>query len=117
MISAHNLAFIPRLREPTDVRGRTLMRSAGRVALMPMRLRNRHAVQGLRRRALGYAVVNDDAHDYRLVHYYIARDAQERQLAEQGFELIECLDNDGRPVAPGESAEEYVELYYIAQAA
>jgi SAM-dependent methyltransferase len=117
MMSAHNLAFLPRLREPTDLRGRTPIRSAGRLVLMPFRLRNRRAVQSMQRRGLGYAIVNDDAHGYRLLHYYIARDAQERQLEDQGFELIECLDNDGHTVARGDRAEEYVELYYVAVSA
>ena len=41
-----------------------------------------------------YAIVNDSAHHYSILHYYISRDDQERQLAEHGFELIECLDLD-----------------------
>jgi hypothetical protein len=106
---------VPRLRSPTDLRARNLIRRAGRLALMPFRLRNRRALLSFERQGDGWAIVNDDAHTYRLVHYYISRDAQERQLREEGFELIECLDDDGKTVAPGETGEDYVELYFIAR--
>jgi SAM-dependent methyltransferase len=115
MISAHNLAFASKLRSPTDLRARNLVRRAGRLALMPLRLRNRRGLLELQRSGPGYAIVNDDAHDYRLLHYYISRDAQQRQLHELGFELVECMDNDGHPVGPGESGADFVELYYIAR--
>jgi len=115
MMSSHNLAYVPKLRSPTDLRARNIVRRAGRLALMPFRLRNRLALTRFERKGEGWAIVNDDAHTYRLVHYYISRDAQERQLREEGFELIECLDNDGRTVGPGETGEDYVELYYIAR--
>jgi SAM-dependent methyltransferase len=115
LMSAHNLAFVPRLREPTDLKGRNLVRNAGRLALMPLRLRNRRALAAHQRMGSDWAVVNDDAHNYQLLHYYISRDAQERQLREEGFEFLECLDHNGRQVQAGESAADCVELYYVAQ--
>jgi SAM-dependent methyltransferase len=115
MMSSHNLAYVPKLRKPTDLKARNIVRRAGRLALMPLRLRNRRGLVALQRSGPDYAVVNDDAHDYRLLHYYISRDAQERQLGEEGFDFIECLDNDGHVVGPGESAEDWVELYYLAR--
>ncbi len=115
MVSSQNLASLPKLREPTDLRARNLVRRAGRLALMPLRLRNRRGALPLQQFGSDYAVVNDDAHNYQLLHYYISRDAQERQLAEEGFEFVECLDNEGRTVAPGESAPDWVELYYVAR--
>lgn len=115
MMSSHNLAFVPKLRKPTDLRGRNIVRRAGRLALMPLRMRNRLPLLEFERSGPGYAIVNDDAHGYRLLHYYISRDAQQRQLHELGFELVECIDNDGHPVGPGESGADFVELYYMAQ--
>jgi hypothetical protein len=55
----------------------------------------------LQTRGPDYAIINDTAHDYALLHYYIRRDDQARQLAETGYELLECLDADGCPVGPG----------------
>jgi len=115
MMSAHNLAFIPKLRDPTDIKGRNIVRTVGRLALMPSRLRNRRALLAQQRIGADHAVVNDDAHNYRLLHYYISRDAQERQLREAGFEFVECLDHEGRQVNAGESAADWVELYYVAR--
>jgi SAM-dependent methyltransferase len=115
MISAHNLAFVPKLRDPTDLRGRNLLRSAGRLVLLPGRMRNRRALAAQQRTGDGYAIVNDDAHNYRLLHYYISRDAQERQLRELGFEFVECLDHNGHTVPAGQDAADWVELYYVAR--
>jgi hypothetical protein len=41
--------------------------------------------------------------DYALLHYYIGCDDQERQLADVGFELLECLDLEARPVEAGQT--------------
>jgi hypothetical protein len=51
-----------------------------------------------------------------LLHYYIGHAAQERQLNETGFTLLECLDADGQAVPsgrPGKGAW----LYYVASPA
>ncbi|HWA99493.1 MAG TPA: class I SAM-dependent methyltransferase, partial [Pirellulales bacterium] len=37
------------------------------------------------------ALVSDTGHDFAVLHYYISRQAQGRQLAGAGFELLECL--------------------------
>jgi SAM-dependent methyltransferase len=81
------------------------------------RLRNRRRMRPLEREEEEYALVNDQAHDYSLLHYYISRDAQARQFAEHGFELIECLDLEGREVVEGESAAHCAELHYVARLA
>jgi SAM-dependent methyltransferase len=62
---------------------------------------NRRRLGPLQERHADYAIVNDFPHEYSLLHYYITRDAQERQLAATGWTLVECLDTDGRLVAPG----------------
>ena len=64
-----------------------------------------------------YAVLNDISQDFAALHYYITRNAQERQLAEHGFELLECLDLDGRPVGPEDEMADCAELHYVARRA
>lgn len=114
-VSSHNRAYIPKLRKPTDLRGaRNIVRAAGKLVLMPWRERNRRRLAPFERSEPDYALVNDDAHDFRLLHYYISRDAQERQLDEEGLRLVECLDGEGHVVADGESAPDWAELYYVA---
>jgi SAM-dependent methyltransferase len=116
VMSTHNRAYAPRIPEPL-----TYARRAGRIGALrrlprvPGWLRNHRRLSSLQRDEPEYAVLNDEAHGYRLLHYYIGRDAQERQLADVGFELIECLDGDGRVVPAGDTADRYSELYYVAR--
>jgi SAM-dependent methyltransferase len=82
-------------------------------ARMPQRIRNCRRLAPRERRERDYAIINDAAHDYGLLHYYIGRDAQARQLSECGLALDECLDVEGHPVGPGQpSAAPW--LHYVA---
>jgi SAM-dependent methyltransferase len=82
-------------------------------ARLPRRRANRRRLGPLQYRAEDHAVVNDSAHDYSLLHYYIARDAQERQVTELGYSLVDVLEFDGRPVPAGQDGEGPA-LYYVA---
>jgi SAM-dependent methyltransferase len=137
IFSSHNLDAVPPEDAPAigrpsgraalDLRGSlalaraTLARATGkppatiarRIAGLPARRRNRRALAPLVYRGDGYAVLNDEAHDYALLHYYIRRDDQERQLAELGYVLTECLDAAGEVVAPGQLSRSS-ELHYVA---
>jgi hypothetical protein len=80
--------------------------------------RNRRRLAPLEERHPEYAILNDFPHDYSLLHYYIRRDAQERQLQELGYELIECLDGRGDVVETGGHApsDHHMDnLHYIAR--
>ncbi len=130
IFSSHNLAKLDR----ADASGEAgAGRGAGRAVLgkllekppadlaraasrLPRRLRNRRRLAPLQRRAADHAIVNDETFDYGLLHYYIRRDDQERQLAEVGFELVECLDPDGRTVEAGNDGRGPW-LHYVARAA
>jgi SAM-dependent methyltransferase len=117
VMSSHNQAFLPSLKKPTHLRRTDPLRFAFDLVRVPRRVRNSRQLVGLEERHDEYAIVNDSAHEYSLLHYYISRDGQEQQFAETGFELLECLDLEGRPVAPGDQAEEFVELHYVARCA
>jgi hypothetical protein len=75
--------------------------------------RRRRVLSRMTYRSEGHAVLNGPEHGYRLLHYYVGRDEQERQLRELGYALSECLDRDGHPVAPGERSTSE-ELHYVA---
>jgi hypothetical protein len=84
--------------------------AAGRLA----GARNRRRLGPLQERHDHYAIINDFSHSFSLLHYYIRRDDQERQLNELGYELLECVDTDGRVVPPGGSGPvDY--LHYVAR--
>jgi SAM-dependent methyltransferase len=118
IMSSHNRAFSPpgpigeiasraRARSPRGV--------AAGIARLPRRLSNHRRLQGSEVERAGYAIRNDVAHDFALLHYYVLRDDQESQLAEHGFELLECVDLDGEPVPRGARAADCPELHYVAR--
>jgi SAM-dependent methyltransferase len=112
IMSSHNRAF--KITGPVGT-GRGLIGTALDLRRAPRRLHNRRSLRRYEVQRPDYAILNDSAHDYSVLHYYITRDVEQRQLAELGFELIECTDLDGRPVASGESAPEHPELHYVAR--
>ncbi|HEY2772385.1 MAG TPA: class I SAM-dependent methyltransferase [Solirubrobacteraceae bacterium] len=131
VFSTHNLDYVdgPAHRAaPTDQTGGTVSRvlrgAAGRplsdvprlARRLPKRIRNRRQLGPLERREPGYAILNDSAHDYSFLHYYIRAPDQVRQLKEAGFELVECLDVDGGHVAADRGAGDPW-LHYVARPA
>jgi SAM-dependent methyltransferase len=122
IFSSHNQANVPFLDTSLRYYTRGALRSPGAfaravyyTARLPVRLRNRRAARAFERDGGAYAIINDPVHDHRLAHYYIRRDAQERQLADARLKLVDCLDIEGRPVGPGEEAERSSELHYAAR--
>jgi SAM-dependent methyltransferase len=116
IMSSHNRAYVPRIGRGIRVwigspRTEPLASTLG----LPRRLRNRRRMRPREHAEDGYALVNDEAHDFAVLHYYITRDAQELQLAELGFTCLECLDLNGRPVGAGSSAPRCPELHYVAR--
>jgi hypothetical protein len=82
---------------------------------LPARTRNRRRLEPQQHRGDGYAIVNDSTFDYGLLHYFITREAQGRQLAEMGYEVVDCLDREGRSLPDGEPGTGPW-LHYLARA-
>ncbi len=115
-MSTHNLAHAPHIPNPVQqLRSQGRLRAARELRYLPRRRRNWRRALKLQSYTEDHAILVDEAHDYTILHYYIGRDAQERQLAELGFELRECLDLDGQPVGAGEHASAHPELHYVAR--
>ncbi len=115
VFSSHNRAAAPLLRTPGQVVEHDPVTSAINIVRLPRRMRNRRRLLPLERVEPDHAILNDVANDYSLLHYYIGRDAQETQLADAGFDLVECLDLDGREVRRGQTAAQCSELHYVAR--
>jgi hypothetical protein len=62
-----------------------------------------------------YAILNDGAHDFALMHYNIDPDRQRQQLAGQGFDTLEVLDDKGLARSPGDAAPDCAWLLYVAR--
>jgi SAM-dependent methyltransferase len=78
-------------------------------------LRNQRRLRPFEREEREYAILNDCAHEYGLLHYYVDRESQRRQLEACGFELLDCLDLDGASLPPGDDAPGCPELHYLAR--
>ncbi|MGI8712457.1 MAG: methyltransferase domain-containing protein [Solirubrobacteraceae bacterium] len=129
VFSGHNLSHWDRASTPVvaTVTSRLLERTrdiakrevgwlARAVLRFPVRRANRRRLAPLQYREDDHAIVNDAAHDFGLLHYYISRADQERQLSELGYRLIDVLEFSGPSVRSGEAGEGS-SLYYVAAAA
>ena len=119
VFSSHNRAFVPNVHGPLteslqQLRSGRLGGLVRSVPRMPRMVVNRRRLRPRQVEAPDHAIVNDNALDYSSLQYYICREQQERQLTEHGFELLECLDLDGRPVERGEQRADCPELHYVA---
>lgn len=115
IMSSHNRAVADRLGDPLRLVGVSPAEALAALARMPGWWLNRRRLRKFEHQEEAYAILNDQGHGYSLLHYYITRDAQERQLKDHGFELIDVRDLDGSPVAAGEAAAHCSELHYVAR--
>jgi SAM-dependent methyltransferase len=116
IMSSHNRANIPQgVLGTLATRGVVgFVRASVEV---PLWVRNRRRLIPFERDEAEYAIRNDISYQFGALHYYITRDAQERQFNEHGFRLLECLDLEGRPVNAGQPSSLCSELHYVAQVA
>jgi SAM-dependent methyltransferase len=119
IMSSHNLAYASRFRTTLRLWLRLLIGTPRRpkesLRNLPRRWQNRSRLRPKQRHESHYAILNDEAHDFSVLHYYVSRDAQERQMKEAGYALIECRDLEGRIVEPGDTAPHAPELHYVAR--
>jgi SAM-dependent methyltransferase len=117
LLSTHNRGYSPRISMGLRVCVGSPRHPLQSLRALPRRLRNRRRMRPLERAEERYALRNDEAHDFSLLHYYISRDAQYEQLRAHGFEPVECLDLDGREVGPGGKASHCSEFHFAARSA
>ena len=115
IFSSHNLACATLLKSPfRSISVDSPLSFASQLLRLPRSYRNHRRLTRWERIEPEYAILNGSAHDFSLLHYYVSRDGQERQLERHGFQLLECIDARGREVAPGENALGSHELHYAA---
>jgi SAM-dependent methyltransferase len=118
VFSSHNRGHIEMLREPWQMPNHPTHRflAFGKAILrLPVRLRNRRRLNRFEVHAADYEILNDAAHDWRLLQYYIFPADSRRQLADHGLQMLECAALDGRPIDDDDQAREEAELYYVAR--
>lgn len=61
-----------------------------------------------------YALINDVAENYSLIHYYIDAERQRAQLASAGLSVLEVLDDEGKTVEQGVRPTRAAWLWFVA---
>jgi len=79
--------------------------------------RNHRRLARYQRYESDFAILNDPAHRWGLLHHYITRDAEQQELHSVGFELVYVWAEDGRLLGPGDEDSGSQELHYLARAA
>lgn len=100
-------------RPAFDVNPYRLLRGLAGYAVGTM---NHRRLARYTRLSADYAILNDDAHRWSLLHHYITRAAQERELEGAGFTLGEVWAIDGRTLSADQDDSESSELHYVARA-
>jgi SAM-dependent methyltransferase len=84
-------------------------------ALHPTSWVNYMSRRNLRREEADHAILNDEAHRWQGVFYYISPDAQASQLESCDFEFVEALAEDGRTLRRGDSTEGNGTIHYVCR--
>lgn len=62
-----------------------------------------------------YALINDEAHAYALLTYYIGKNRQVVQLADAGFKTLDMVDVNGELIEPDSNDSHSSAIHYMAQ--
>jgi SAM-dependent methyltransferase len=114
VFSSHNRRYRTAGKGPRLMYSRNPVTQARQVLEYLMRRLNHLRVCRLHRHEDEYALLNDIGHDYALLHYYIDRDRQQRQLDAAGFRLLDVIDSDGRSLREGDEDVSSSSLLYVA---
>ncbi len=114
VFSSHNRRCRAAGKGPRLAYARNPVTQARHVIEYLKRRLNHLRVGRLHRHEDEYALLNDAGHDYALLHYYIDRDRQQRQLDAAGFRLLEVIDSDGRSLHEGDEDASSPSLLYVA---
>lgn len=125
IMSSHNRAYLPRVTRPWQIRvaglgqgdPRALLRFGADLVRAPRRIGRHLRLRRLELETDDFAIVSDGAHEYSLVHYFTAHDAQFRQFAQEGLEPLLAADLAGRALDRDYRAPDCPEIHYVARRA
>jgi SAM-dependent methyltransferase len=119
VFSSHNRAY--RLNSPWNIWVRrpdllrTLFSSLKALMLLPLSLTNHARMKSYEVHCEEFALLNDDAHSFRLLTYYISVEQQRLQLEHCGLDLVEAICGpDGHSVHDGVSVTD-AWIYYVCR--
>ena len=115
VFSSHNRAVPAAFGGPRLQRSRNPVTQAQHVLVYLKRLVNHARFRRLRRSEPEYALLHDAAHDYSLLHYYVDRETQRKQLERAGLRLLDVFAASGRAAGAEEIDTESSSLLYVCR--
>lgn len=115
MFSAHNRGYLLAKEGPRMRWSRNPITQLRLLADYVKAVANRRRIGRLQRNEADYSLLNDAGHNYAVLHYYIDREAQTRQLTDAGFVLLECLNERGETLASGSDDSSSASIHYVAR--
>ncbi len=116
VFSSHNLDGPRGVRLPWPRIGGGLRPTLGELQKFALNLVHYRRLRRLELQGDGYAMLNDDSHNYTMLTHYISRDTAFAQLRRAGFagEIV-CLAQDGTEVSGPDRTSTW--LYYLVRKA
>jgi SAM-dependent methyltransferase len=113
--SAHNRDYRDAREGPRLQRSRNPVTQLANVVRWARQAGNHRRMQRLEQETPEYALINDVAENYSLLHYYVSADAQREQLRGAGLSVDLVSDGLGGEVQPGALVKDSPWLWYAAR--
>ena len=117
LFSAHNRDYREARTGPRLRYSRNPLTQLAHVARWVRSARLHDRLRGLEHESAEYALINDGADGFRLLHYYISAGEQRAQLERHGLRAELTMDDRCREVAPDTVAADAPWLWYVARRA
>jgi SAM-dependent methyltransferase len=114
-IASHNVEYRRAFSGPQLVWCGNPVRLAYRCAEYMLCWWNYLRLRRLRKTTSEYALINDNAHCFALLHYYVSRSTMNSHLKSLDFQLEDVFDTHGRPVSEHTDDSEDHSLLYVAR--
>ena len=115
VLCTHNLESARLRRMPTTLPAGSARQRLRSLAGMPLSLFNHLRLARHESAGDGYAILNDEAHRFAALHYYVSIAEQQRQFAAAGLELDAIFDARGARLTTAAAPPDSPDLHFIAR--
>lgn len=115
IFSSHNRDWIKAGRGPELRYSRNPITQLWRCAKWIRQKLNHRRTKPFQKIESNYALLSDIGHDFAIIIYYIDQKTQRQQLQDNGFTVLDVLNQNGESLKPDESSSESASLMYVAR--
>lgn len=116
MFASHNRRYRHAMQGPRLGFSRNPARQAEMLMRLARGVVNHQRVKNLRQVEPDHALLNDEGHDFAILHYYVDPRLQAEQLRSAGFRPVDVFDHTGNVLEPGDPGADSPWLMYVARA-